>query len=324
MKKSFLCLLLVPMIALGERIPITGLAATVNAQPITRKEVAILLAPRIEVIKAKYPRGGEAAEAEFKKAQNEVLNQLIENKIILSELKHLNADIPDFVVQQEVDRIIKEVYDGKEGEFRKSLVESGSTMRSFKESHKEKILVQSLKQQQFGGRQLPPADEEIKARYQKRKLEFRDRTGDKIIFSKIYIPSRTSEIGSTPQTQLSLAEEVAKDLKNGADFAEMAKKYSLDAYASEGGKWPESARTDFDPSFAELVFESPKGKIAGPFKDPRGFTIVKVHSVKYGPVPPIAEVKDRLVREIQAAKYDERYQKWIEVLKKKAIIDKRL
>lgn len=323
-RSLFITLLLIPVLAFGEAFQVTGVAATVNGMVITRKEVAVLLAPRMAVIKSKYPRGGEAAEKEFNEAQAEVLDQLIENKIILSAIKEKGASIPDYVVDQEVQRIVNELYNGDESAFRKTLIESGATMRSYKKAQQEKILVQAMKSEQFGSRQLPPTPDEISAHYHKRKHEYRDRSLDKITFSKIFVPSRTPEIGSTAETQLALAEKLAQDLKNGADFAETARKYSADAYASDGGKWPETIRTDFDPSFAQLMFDSPVGKVSGPFKDPRGFTIVKVHSIKYGPSPAKSKIKDRLVKEIQAEKYNESYQNWIEVLKKKAIIDKRL
>lgn len=325
MTKSLLFFFLfAPILAFGEAFQVTGVAATVNGMVITRKEVAVLLAPRMSLIKSKYPRGGEAAEQEFKAAQAEVLDQLVENKIILSAIQEKGASIPDYVVDQEVQRIVNDLYNGDESAFRKTLTDSGATMRSYKKAQQEKILVQAMKSEQFGGRQLPPTPDEISAHYQKRKLDFRDRTKDKITFSKIFIPSRTTAIGSTAETQLDLAEKVVQDIRNGADFAETAREVSADAYASDGGKWPETERTDFDPSFAQLLFDAPIGKVVGPFKDPRGFTVVQVHSVKYGPSPAQSKVKDRLIKEIQAEKYNESYQNWINVLKKKALIDKRL
>lgn len=323
-KRLLLSLFFMPMVLLAKPVEVTGVAATVNGKVITRKEVAILLGPRMSVIKTKYPRGGQAAEKEFEEAQEHVLDQLVENKIILSELEDRGANIPDFVVDQEVERIVKDLYNGNESEFRKALTESGSTMRSYKETQREKILVQALKSEQFGGRNAPPTPDEISAKYQERKRAFRDRSEDKVTFLKIFIPARTSEIGKTAETQLVLAEELASKLKSGADFATVAKEHSADAYSNDGGQWPETQRTDFDPSFAELIFGAPVGEVQGPFKDPRGFTIVKVQNINYGPSAPLSEVKERLVREIDAEKYDDRYQNWISVLKKKAIIDKRL
>lgn len=305
-------------------IEITGVAATVNGKVVTTKEVRSLLAPTISLIKTKYPRGGEAAENEYKEAQEKVLEQLIENKIILSELEERGAAIPDFVIDQEVNRITNEFFGGSEAKFRQNLVESGSTMRSFRETQREKILVQAIKSEQFGQDVVPPTPEEISAKYRERKSEYRDRTKDKVTFSKIFIPANSGSAESTPEDQLSLAEEIAQKLKSGANFATTAKESSADAYAEDGGAWPETVREDLEPSFAELLFQAPKGQIQGPYKDPRGFTIVKVTDKVYGPSPPLSEIKERMIKEIESEKYDERYMRWIKTLKKKAIIDRRM
>lgn len=295
-----------------------------NGKVVTIKEVRGLLAPTISLLKTKYPRGGEAAEMEFKKQQDRVLEQLIENKIIISELEEQGASIPDFVIDQEVKRIINEFFNGKEAEFRKSLTESGTTMRSFKETQREKILVQALKSEQFGQNLAPPTPEELQAQYNKRKLEYRDRTKDKVTFSKIFISMTSDDPDATPESQLNLADKIALNLRNGADFSKTAKDSSADAYADEGGSWPSTLRTDLEPSFSELLFQAPIGKINGPYKDPRGFTIVKVTKKDFGPSPPLSEIKDRLVKEVESEKYNEKYSRWMDTLKKKAIIDRRM
>lgn len=321
---SIITLCVFSCFASARPIEITGVAATVNGKVVTKKEVRSLMAPTVSLLRTKYPRGGEAMEMEFQKAQNDVLEQLIENKIILSELEERGAALPDYVIDQEVNRITTEIFNGSEAEFRKNLQESGTTMRAFRETQKEKILVQALKGQQFSRDVVPPTPEELKAQYNKRKLEYRDRTKDKITFQKIFISAAGDTPESTPETQLELAEQVANNLRNGADFALTAKKYSDDAYAEDGGLWPESARTDFDPSFAELLFQADLNSVEGPYKDPRGFTIVEVVAKKYGPSPPLSKIKDQIEREIKAEKYDERYQRWIKTLKRNAIIDRRM
>ncbi len=116
---SAFILILVNVTLLARPIEITGVAATVNGKVVTKKEVRSLLAPTVNLLKTKYPRGGEAAEMEFNKAQDKIVEQLIENKIILSELEERGASIPDFVIDQEINRIVNEFFNGKEAEFRK-------------------------------------------------------------------------------------------------------------------------------------------------------------------------------------------------------------
>lgn len=305
-------------------ISITGVAATVNGKVVTLKEVRSLLAPTVNLLKTKYPRGGQIAEREFQNEQSKVLEQLIENKIILSELEKKGAGVPDYVVDNEIKRIINEFFEGSEAQFRQSLVESGSTMRSFRKNQNEKILVQALKAEQFGSSYIAPTTEEIEDHYNKSKLEFRDRTKDQIAFSKIYIPRLTDDPTLAASDMKAMAEQVVIDLQTGGDFSSIAKKVSKDAYAEEGGRWPLTSREDLDPSFVELLFEAETGSIIGPLSSPAGFTIVRVNQKQFGSIPSLKSIEERLIKEIKAEKYEKKYGKWINTLKSKAIIDRRL
>lgn len=309
--------------ATGE-VLLNGFAATVNGTVITRKEVAFQMAPIVGLIQAKYPRRGENFHKEMKAAQDDVLDRLIENKLVLSELGRRGAALPNQVIDAEVKRIVSEVFHGNEKEFRDSLKQSGMTMRGFKESQREKILVQAFRSQQFDD-VAPATPEEISAHYKKRRLKLRDRSEDSISFQKIFIlavdPARP---GFTPEDQLNFAEQLSEQLKNGADFAELAKEHSAGAFADDGGLWEDEERIDLSPAFAEVIFDAAEDTIVGPLKDPAGFMIVKVTKKNFGPIPPLSEVRDRMRQEVEIEKRSARYKKWIETLKRNSMIDRRI
>jgi parvulin-like peptidyl-prolyl isomerase len=307
----------------AKEFQINSIAAKVNGHAITKKEVETLLAPRREMLQTLYPRRGEVYQRRLKEFRDRILDQLINNELLLSEVEG-KANIPDHVVEQEISRIIRENYDGKESEFNKFLRENGLTRASFKKQQREQILVQAYRSQQFTDI-APPTEAEIKARYAERKKSMRDRTKDTITFRKIFLVARDRlDPNVTPESQLALAEKVMLELKGGADFAELAKKHSNGAFASEGGLWEDSKRTDFSLSFGDALFEeSQAGDLVGPLKDPAGFTIVKIIKINYGPSPSLSEkeIRERMKREVNIEKRTEKYEKWIDSLKEHAMID---
>jgi peptidyl-prolyl cis-trans isomerase SurA len=109
-------------------------------------------------------------------------------------------------------------------------------------------------------------------------------------------------------------------IKAGEDFAALAKVHSRDSHAESGGIYENIARIDLQPEFAALIMDPPEGSIIGPLYDPRGLTIVKVKEKKYGPVPPFDAVKGQLEQRVSRQKNSERYDRWIESLRKKAMI----
>ena len=120
----------------------------------------------------------------------------------------------------------------------------------------------------------------------------RDQTGDRMDYHKIYIlKNDPANALVTPTVQLELAENIVAKLKKGESFAALAKQYSADSYAEDGGKVVNQKRTDLSPAFAAILMETPEGKVLGPLEDGRGFTIVRVDKKHYGPVPPLSKVR---------------------------------
>lgn len=317
-------LLLSAALSSAAPIEINGVAATVNSKVITKKEVNMYMAPAVDMLQAKYPRRGPAYTKELKKVQEGILDKLIESKIVLSELENRGAALPDHVIDAEVRRIVTENFNGNEAEFRKNLENNGMTMRSFKESQKEQILIQAFRAQQFND-VAPATPEEVSAHYAERRHKLRDRTKDRITYKKVFVLANDpAKPGFTPENNLSFAEDLVKQLKNGADFDTIARKNSAGAFAEQGGLWEDQSRLDLAPSFAEIVFDAPNNEIIGPIKDPAGFIIVKVLDKTFGPSPSFSEVQDRMRQEVKIEKRSARYKKWIENLKRKAMIKRKI
>lgn len=310
----------------AKEFQITSIAAKVNGHAITVKEVDSLLAPRREVLKTLYPRQDEVYHRRLKSERDKILDQLINNELLLSEVQG-RANIPDHVVDSEIERIIRNNYDGKQDEFEKFLRENNLTRRSFREQQREQILVQAYRSQQFSDIP-PPTETEIKAQYQERKHLLRDRTKDKIDFQKIFLASRDRlNPNITPESQLALAEKLTLELKGGADFSKLTKIHSDGAFASEGGFWNDTPRVDLSLSFGDALFEESKaGDLVGPLKDPAGFTIVKILKIHYGPSPSLSDKKvyERMKNEVNVKKRTTKYDKWIKSLKAHAMIDRQI
>lgn len=72
------------------------------------------------------------------------------------------------------------------------------------------------------------------------------------------------------------AEEVAKRLRAGANFAKVAQEESLDAStASQGGRFPPLMYGEVIPELEEVVFKMRVGEIGGPLKSKFGYHVVK-------------------------------------------------
>ncbi|MEO5913207.1 MAG: SurA N-terminal domain-containing protein [Luteolibacter sp.] len=302
-------------------IEVNGIAAKVNGRVITKNQVSFMLAPVYAQLVTQFPRRGPQFETKFKESKSKIIQELIDRQIILDEFKQLGAFIKPNLIDEEIKRQMRELYNGDEAKFRQELKNSRLTMEGYREMTREKMVVQAMRAQQFADAP-PPLPNEIQKEYDEIKLTLRDVSKDKITFQKIFIPASDPQNPlNTPETQLAVAEDVAKQISDGKDFTELAKQFSKDAFAADGGIQKDVPRADLSPEFASIVFETPVGKVAGPLLDPQGFTIVKPITIDFGPSPPLDnEVRQMVEQQVSRKKTSAQYEHWIESKRKRAMV----
>lgn len=302
-------------------IEVNGIAAKVNGRVITKNQVSFMLAPVYAQLATQFPRRGPQFEAKFKESKDKIIQELIDRQIILDEFKQLGAVIKPNVIDEEIKRQMRELYNGDEEKFREELKRSRLTMPGYREMTREKMVVQAMRAQQFSDAP-PPLPNEIQKEYDEVKSSMRDVTKDVITFQKIFIPASDPDNPiATPDSQLALAEDIARQIAEGKDFTELAKSYSKDAFAEDGGLQKDVPRTDLSPEFAAIIFETPIGTVAGPLLDPRGFTIVKPVTIVLGPAPALTdEVRQMIEQQVSRKKTSAQYERWIESKRKRAMI----
>jgi len=88
------------------------------------------------------------------------------------------------------------------------------------------------------------------------------------------------------------ADDVDKQLKAGASFADLAKKYSDDpGSAKDGGLLPPLTRGRTVPEFEQAAFNTPVGQTTGIVRTNYGFHIIHVEAKQEPRLKPLAEVK---------------------------------
>jgi len=118
------------------------------------------------------------------------------------------------------------------------------------------------------------------------------------------------------------ASKILEQAKSGKDFAELAKKYSIDPAGQRGGKlelqdgrdW--LPRGTFEKSFEHVIFKIPKGEIGGPTKSQFGWHVLKVEDRRVPETLSFVQVRAMIKNRLQDQKNSQVHNQLIEQAKK--------
>ncbi|MEO0017062.1 MAG: hypothetical protein RLZZ522_345 [Verrucomicrobiota bacterium] len=305
-----------------------GIAAKVNGQVITYNQVRDMLRPIASQLAAQFPRRGPEFERQVKAAQKDILQELIDQKIILDEYKQMRPVINDHIVDEDIKQQIRDNYGNDDAKFLAYLKGRKLTRDAYRAMTRDQLIVQAMRSHQFSDTP-PPLPDEVRRKYEEIKQNFRDISKDRISFKKIFIPQVDKENpAATPEDQLTLAENLAKQIKAGADFEELARKHSRDAWQAEGGVQKDVSRMDLSQELAAILFAAKEGELIGPLEEvspiaqvASGYTLAVPTKLVFGPCPPLeGRARDMVEMIVRKEKTNAQYEKWIEARRRKAVV----
>lgn len=140
--------------------------------------------------------------------------------------------------------------------------------------------------------------EELQAYYDQHRDEYRvpEQVNVRHILIKTPLPGADGKVDQKAvDTARAKAEDILKQLKGGANFADLAKKYSEDpGSAKNGGSLGWIGRGRTVPEFEKAAFSLPKGGTSGVVQSSYGFHIIHVDDKQDAHVKTLDEVKSQI------------------------------
>jgi len=223
-----------------------------------------------------------------------VLSDLIDQEILVQKAPDVKVDVTDADVAPQVDRQIKEVrsHFASDAEFRTELKAAGfGSPEEYRRTLFDQFRRRMIQQKTFAElqkREKPASvtDSEVTVAFDKAKSELQKRPA-MVAFRQIVVAPRPSKFADS--VALAKAESILVQLKKGADFAEMAKRESMDPGTKNvGGDLGWNRRgSGLVPVFEAEMFSLRPGELSPIVKTSFGYHIIRVDRVEP------AEVKAR-------------------------------
>ncbi|MGD0987335.1 MAG: peptidylprolyl isomerase [Candidatus Sulfotelmatobacter sp.] len=267
-----------------------------------------------------FPNGTFIGQAEYQSLLQQhnltptMFEEDVRKGILISKLQALitgSASVSDAAIRQQFDKentkIKFEYAVFKQDEIKKGLHPTTEELKAYYDSHqksyansipekrKVKYVAIDLAKIESG---VQVSREELQAYYDQHRDQYRVAEQAKVshILIKTPLPGPDGKVDDKGVAEAQArAADLLKQIKGGANFEDLARKFSEDpGSAKEGGSlgWIPKGRTV--PEFEKAAFSLPKGQISDLVKTSYGFHIIRVDDRQAAHQKTIDEVKDQI------------------------------
>jgi len=303
--------------------PAESVAVTVNGVDITEAELGKIIKPQLE----KMAQQGKQLPPAFAQAYEKQLRQQALDRIIIGLLLDEKVKEANIVLtEEEVINQIKEILAAQRPplsleEFKKTRAESGQSFDEVKEQIRKGLAYQKVVEAQWAGK-INITEEDAKKYYDENPAQFEVK--EQVRASHILIKPDTTDPNADPNQAKAEAKAkiqgLLEQIKNGADFAELAKANSDCPSAAQGGDLNFFGRGQMAPPFEKAAFELEVGKVSDIVETKFGYHIIKVTDRKDASTTSFEQARNDLIKKLTQKKQTELTNKYIESLKAAANI----
>lgn len=296
--------------ARGERILMDGVAARVNGDIITIGDVIMHMSPLQQQLTMMY--AGEDLKKKLREAYEETLNSLIEKQLILQAYEEQDMRIPEWLIDERVEEVITESFQGDRSELMAVLARERITYEEWWRQWEERMIVGSMRSS-FVGQHVRISPGDIRERYEQDREKYRK--PEQVKLRMIYVKR---EEGSSSSRQ---AESVLGRLKRGEDFADVARDVSDGVRAERGGDWDWIEPRMLRREIADVVSVQKKGTLSDVIETDKGYYIALVEDRREAAVLSFEQARDEIEEDLIIERGKKIYDDWIRRLQENSFIE---
>ena len=264
-------------------------------------------------------QGRQTTDDQMEELKKDVLEGLIEREVLYQESQKAGIKIADQKVEDQVAAIKKRF--PNEEEFKKALAGMGLTEEDVREQIQHGLAIRELIDQKVANK-VVITDEETKAYYDANPQLFNQ--PEEVKASHILIKVEPTADDATKATARKKVEDLQQKLKDGGDFAELAKENSEGPSNARGGDLGYFKRGQMVKPFEDVAYSMKIDEVSDLVETRFGYHLIKVSDKKPEQTLAYADVKDKIAQRLKQEKVEKDATLYVEDLKKGAKIEKSL
>jgi peptidyl-prolyl cis-trans isomerase SurA len=222
--------------------------------------------------------------------------------------------LPESYIDQEYDEVIDRDFGGDRGRFLEYLRARGETARDFRRNIYKRVVVNAMRAETRRS-QSEISPERIEEFYVKNKLRFYQ---EEALHLRQVILTPMANEGLVPLRQT--AKKVINELDSGANFGDIARKYSQDDMSRKGGDWGWIERKDIRKELSDIAFGLETSQYSQPIEIGGTIFILYAEDKREEMIQPVAQVRDIIENVLVGEIARETQEKWLNDLRNDAYV----
>jgi len=277
---------------------------------------AILMSDLTRQLRIMVGSNTKLNKADYLKAKDEAMDSLINQELLYQEGKKEGLESKDADVEAEIAKVKKNF--PTQEEFDQVLKMQGLTDQKFIVMVKRVMTMRDTIKVKVQPLAKPVTDKEIQDYYEANKSKFTEPEQVKARHILIKSPQNASEQEKT--VAKNKIDSILKEIRDGEDFAELAKKDSECPSAPQGGDLGFFSRGQMVKPFEDVAFALQPGQVSDVVETEFGYHIIRVDEKKPGKQLKLEEVQDRIKEVLTNEEIDKALAEWLKPIKENSSI----
>ena len=236
-----------------------------------------------------------------------VRSEMIERELMLKAAAAAKLQMQDWVVENRVREIVTRVFGGDMNRFKATLAKDRITFPEWRQRLKDDMVVAAIRWQMV--------DKTVSASPSDMRKEYESHPERYVSDNRVTVSAIL--VGPEDVAKKSEIEEALKT----EPFGEVAKKYSSDARAKDGGQWKDIKPEDvFRPEVCAEIAKMKKGETSKWIELDGWNFLVRKDDEKTGAKMTFEQAYDAVAENVRKELADKRYREWIDRLKAETYI----
>ena len=235
--------------------------------------------------------------------KEEVLNILIDEKVMLLRAKELSISVSDAELAKKIEEI-KESY-ALDGGFEKALATRKVDYGQWKEELRKRSILEKLISAEVNSK-IQVKEDEGRAYHRKHRA--------------MYGPEKRVHVAQIVVREQEKAETILKRLMSGEDFGKVAREESIGPEARAGGDLGFVSQGFMPEDIDSAIFSQQPGEIGPVIRSPFGYHIFKIIEKGKKAKRGWDDIRSQVLTDLKMQKEEQEYALWLSALRSKAVI----